>query len=53
MNTKLTSLCAALCLLPALLAAQPGPTTDANRKTGTALRTDQAPKLDGDLTDDC
>ena len=42
-----------ICLLPLTLSAQIGPTTDANRKTGTALRTAQAPKLDGELTDEC
>jgi len=53
MKAKLTSACAALCLIPILLFAQLGPTTDATRKTGTAVRTDRAPKMDGDLLDDC
>ncbi|MEO6039981.1 MAG: DUF5916 domain-containing protein [Saprospiraceae bacterium] len=43
----------AACLLPWALSAQIGPTTDANRKTATALRTPSAPRLDGELSDAC
>lgn len=48
-----------LLLLPLLIfwglpaAAQTGPTTDANRKTGYAVRTEQPPRLDGELDDAC
>lgn len=41
----------ACCLLPVCLPAQP--TSDANRKTGTAVRSAQAPRLDGNLDDAC
>ncbi len=41
------------CFLPLVLSAQLGPTNDSNRKAGAALRINQAPKLDGELTDDC
>ncbi|MDX1913719.1 MAG: hypothetical protein SFV22_19645, partial [Saprospiraceae bacterium] len=52
MKQKLFFLSLLICgALPAR--AQMGPTTDANRKTGYAVRVEQAPRLDGDLDDAC
>ncbi|MDO8366442.1 MAG: DUF5916 domain-containing protein [Saprospiraceae bacterium] len=42
-----------LLLLNHLALGQSGPTNDSNRKTGMVLRTDQPPRLDGDLNDEC
>lgn len=43
----------ALLLYAASGLAQAGPTTDANRKTGYAVRAEKAPRLDGNLDDEC
>jgi hypothetical protein len=53
MKRTITLLSLAIITLPALLKAQAIATTDANRKIGRAVRTDQAPRLDGDLNDAC
>lgn len=47
-----TTLCTLL-FAPIFAAAQAVATTDANRKTGQAVRIDHAPELDGELTDAC